>query len=316
MILVTGGTGFIGRALVRHLIDLGYPIRLLLRPSQDSPGLPLGVSLDVSISSLDDPRGLQSAMTDVDTIFHLASAEHHGASGDLLKIDIQGTESVVAAAADAGVERFIYLSHLGADRASAFPVMKSKAIAEEHIRRSGIPYTILRSGLVYGPGDSFTGGLAQMLHAVPWLFLVPGDGRSLVQPLWVEDLATCLAWAVEDQLTVDQTLELGGPEHITFFESVQSIMTALGLRRSLVSVKPPYLRAFTVLLEHILPGFPVSVYWLDYLAANHTCALDTIPRVFGLMPSRFSYRIDYLQNGNWSRHFWRTVLRRRSRLRS
>jgi NADH dehydrogenase len=316
MILITGGTGFIGSALVRQLIESEYSIRLLLRPSQDSPALPRSVPLDVAISSLDDPRGLKSAMADVDTVFHLAGAEHQGASRDLLKTDIQGTQAVVEAAAQAGVERFIYLSHLGADRASAFPVMKSKAIAEEHIRRSGIPYTIMRSGIVFGPGDSFTVGLAQMLNAIPWMFLVPGDGRSLVQPLWVEDLATCLAWAIEDPLTVDQTLEVGGPEHITFLESVQAIMQTLGVRRSLVSVRPPYLRAFTVLLEHILPGFPVSVFWLDYLAANHTCALDTVPRLFGLMPSRFSYRLEYLHNGNWSRHFWRTVFRRGSRRRS
>ena len=313
MILITGGTGFIGRVLVRHLTESGSDLRLLVRPSPDSPALPKGIPVDVSIASLNDERGLRSAMVGVETVFHLAGAEREGAGGDLLQTDIQGTKAVVQAASEAGVERFVYLSHLGADRASAFPVMKTKAIAEEHIRQSGIPYTILRTSIIYGPEDSFTVGLAQMLSAVPGLFLVPGDGRSLVQPLWVEDLATCLTWAIEDPLTVDQTFEVGGPEHITFLDAIQSVMGAIGVRRSLVSVRPPYLRAFTVLLDHLLPGFPVSVYWLDYLAANHTCALDTIPRVFGLMPSRFTYQLDYLHHGNWSRGFWRTIFRRKNR---
>ncbi|MDX1436865.1 MAG: NAD-dependent epimerase/dehydratase family protein [Anaerolineales bacterium] len=313
MILVTGGTGFIGRALVRHLTEAGYPIRLLLRPSPDSPAMPRGIPLDVSIASLTDTRGLRSAMVGVDTVFHLAGAENQGPAGDLLQTDIQGTQAVLEAASDAGIKRIIYLSHLGADRASAFPVMKTKAIAEEHIRQSGIPHTILRTSIVFGPEDSFTVGMAQMLSAIPGLFLVPGDGRSLIQPLWVEDLATCLTWAIEDPLTVGQTLEIGGPEHLTFLDALQLVMRALGLRRSLVSVRPPYLRAFTVLLDSLLPGLPVSVYWIDYLAANHTTSLDTIPRVFGLMPSRFSYRLEYLEAGNWSRSFWRTVFTRRRR---
>jgi uncharacterized protein YbjT (DUF2867 family) len=310
MILITGGTGFIGRALVRNLNDAGLPIRVLLRPSPETPSLPKGVAVEVAISSLNDPRGLRGAMVGVETIYHLAGAEHQGASGNLLGTDIQGTQALVDAAVDAGVRQIIFLSHLGADRASAYPVMKSKAIAEEHIRRSGLDFTILRSSLVFGPQDSFTVGLAQLLSAIPAIFLVPGDGRSLVQPIWIDDLVMCLAWVLEDRLTTNQTIEVGGPEHMTFLESIQTIMTAMGIQRTLVSVRPPYLRAMTVFLEHLLPGLPVSNYWLDYLAVNHTCALDTVPRIFGLMPSRFTYKLEYLKNGNWTRMFWRTVFRR------
>ena len=145
MILVTGGTGFIGKALVRHLSEAGYPIRLLIRPSKRSPDLPKGVPVEVAVSSLTDARGLRSAMVGVDTVYHLAGVEWHGARASLMDIDIQGTQTVSLAAREAGVQRLFFLSHLGADRASAYPVLKAKAIAEEYIRRSGISYTIVRS---------------------------------------------------------------------------------------------------------------------------------------------------------------------------
>jgi NADH dehydrogenase len=193
-ILVTGGTGFIGQALVRHLTDAGYHVRILLRASSQSPNLPRSVPVEVAVSSLADERGLRASMVGVDTVYHLAGAEWRGAYASLMEIDIQGTQNVVAAAADARVGRLFFVSHLGADRASAYPVLKAKAIAEEYIRRSGIDYTIMRAAIVYGRNDGFTTGLAQLLSSIPRFFLIPGDGESLLQPLWVEDLATCLTW--------------------------------------------------------------------------------------------------------------------------
>ena len=138
MILVTGGTGFIGKALIRHLVELGHPVRTLIRPAQRTPNLPRGVPVNVAVSSLSDERGLRAAMVGVDTIYHLAGGEWRGPRASLLEIDIQGTRAVVQAAEDAGVQRIFYVSHLGADRASAYPVLKAKGIAEEFIRRSSL----------------------------------------------------------------------------------------------------------------------------------------------------------------------------------
>lgn len=310
-ILVSGGTGFVGRVLIRHLTEAGQSVRVLIRPSPRSPNLPKGVPVEVALSGLNDPRGLRAAMVGINTVYHLAGVERRGAYADLMAVDIQGTQSVVQAAADAGVDRIFFLSHLGADRASAYPVFKAKAIAEEYIRRGGMDYTILRTALVFGPHDGFTTGLAQLLHAVPFLFLVPGDGDTLLQPLWVEDLATCMLWALEDDGTRNQMYSLGGPEYISFEEILELIMEKLNLRRRPVYVKPPYLRAFTVFLENLLPSLPVSVYWLDYLAANRTCSLDTIPRNFSLMPARMSHRLEYLRGVNWRRVLLRSIWQRR-----
>ena len=310
MILVTGGTGFIGRVLVRHLTEAGHPVRLLIRPSKQSPTLPRGVPVEVAVSTLTDARSIQSAMIDVDTVYHLAGVEWQGAHASLMNNDILGAQTVSRVAADTGVKRFFYLSHLGADRASAYPVLKAKAIAEENIRRSGVCHTIIRSAIVYGLNDHFTSGLARLLNAFPSFFLVPEEGNTLLQPIWVEDLVTCLVWALDSNLTENQTYSVGGPEYLTFTHIVQSVLNEIHLRRRLVHVFPPYLRAMTVLFEDMFPGSPISVYWLDYLATNRTCSLDTMTRVFNILPSRFDHRLDHLKETNWRGSLWRNLFRR------
>jgi uncharacterized protein YbjT (DUF2867 family) len=311
MILVSGGTGFIGQVLLRQLVEAGYEVRTLIRPSKNSPNLPKGVPVEVAVSSLVDERGLRGAMVGVDTIYHLAGGEWAGPRSSLMDIDIQGTRAVAKAALDAGVDRIIYLSHLGADRASAYPVLKAKAIAEEYLRRGSIDYTIFRSGIVYGPQDGFTTGLARLLSVSPF-FLTPGDGSTLLQPLWVEDLVTALIWSLDYPKTRNQTYEIGGPEYLTFHQIVDEINQVLGIRRRLIPMRQPYLRGLTIILDQILPGLPISVYWLDYLAANHTCSLDTLPNSFNLMPARFSQRLAYLKGDNWRQAMFKGLFRRRT----
>jgi NADH dehydrogenase len=249
-------------------------------------------------------------MVGVDIVYHLAGVEWHGAGASLMDIDIQGTQMVSQIAAEVGVERFFYLSHLGADRASAFPVLKAKAISEENIRRSGVRHTIIRSALVYGMNDHLTSGLARLLNALPSFFFVPEDGETLLQPIWVEDLVTCLLWSLDNNLTINQTYSIGGPEYLSFKHIVQSVLEQINLRRRLVSVFPPYLRGATVLFESMFPGLPVSVYWLDYLAVNRTCSIDVLPRVFNLLPSRFDHRLDHLKYIDWRTSLWRNLFRR------
>jgi uncharacterized protein YbjT (DUF2867 family) len=300
MILVTGGTGFVGKALIRHLVEAGYPVRTLIRPSSQSPNLPRGVAVDVAVSSLNDERGLRAAMVGVDTVFHLAGGEWHGPRASLMDIDIRGTRAVVNSAKDAGVDRLFYLSHLGADRASAYPVQKAKAIAEEFIRRSGLDYTILRTAILFGPNDGLTTGLKRILKASPFFFLCPGDGKVMLQPLWVEDLVTCLTWSLDDPETRNRIIDIGGPEYLPFQQIVELVMNEIQIRRIVLNVPFPYLRILTVVLESLFPNFPVSIYWLDYLAVNRTTALDTMPRVFNLMPSRMSQKLAYLNTSKTS----------------
>lgn len=299
MILVTGATGFIGRALIRHLSTTGQQVRVLLRPSPQSPRIPKGVPVEVAVVSLNDERGVRAALRGVDHIYHLASASTLGRRGNLLTTDIEGTRTLAQAARDAGIQRFIYLSHIGADRASAFPIQKAKGIAEEHIRRSGVPYTIIRSSVLFGPEDRFTNNLAGILRVVPFIFPIPSDGRSLIQPLWVEDLVTCLVWTLDNPETINQTYEVGGGEYFTLRQVLETLMDVTRRRRLLVPLPVPWMRALLVMVDSLVPNFNISTYWLDYVAVNRTCPVDNLPRTFGLMPARFAYRLDYLARKPW-----------------
>ncbi len=303
MILVTGGTGFIGQALIRQLTSLGYDVKTLIRPSKKTPNLPKGVPVNVVVASLTDIRGLRAAMSDVQTVIHLVTGENKGSKTDLLKVDIDSTRAISTAAADTGVERLIYLSHLGADRASAFPALKTKGISENYIKSSGLDYTIFRTSLVYGPSDHLTRGIKGLLQATPFVFLLPGDGTSLLQPIWIEDLIGCITGSLEDDNTRQKIYEVGGGEYLTIHEIVDAIRQKINLRKRIIHLHPAYLRFFTVLLENTFPSFPVSTFWLDYLSVNRTCSIDSLPREFGILPARFSQKIDYIKLGGNSSTF-------------
>jgi NADH dehydrogenase len=294
-ILLTGATGFIGKALTRHFFETDYQIRVLIQPTRKSPDLPKGIPVEAAVSGLNDPRGLRAALVGVDIIYHLASQEALGAKGNLLEVDIQGTKNLVEAAQESGVKRLFYLSHLGADRAAAYPVMTAKAIAEDHIQKSDLDYTILRTGIVYGPNDRFTTTLSALIRAIPLVFPLPDNGETLLQPLWIEDLANILTWSLDNPKTKREIFEIGGPEQLSFKDIIITMLDVMGLHRYIVSLNTPLIRGATVFADYLNLDIPTNIFWLDYLATNRTCSLNTVPHVFNLLPSHFSKRIEYLR---------------------
>lgn len=293
MILVTGGTGFIGRNLVRTLVESGYQVRILLRPSKRSPKLPTGISVEVAVSSLSDERGLRAAMKGVNTVFHLAGAEGSGAHGDLNAVDIEGTAGVVRSAEQAGIEHLIMVSHLGASRQSAYSVLKAKGIAENWIQNGSIPYTILRTEAVFGPGDHFTVPIHKLLKSSP-LFFIPGDGSARLQPISVKDLVTCLLLTLENPKMVNRIIPVGGGEILSYMEIVTAVMQATRKKKPIIQITPGYLRTVAMWIDQLNPRFPMSIYWLDALAEDRTCPTDALPREFGIIPMRFMQNLDYL----------------------
>jgi NADH dehydrogenase len=295
MILVTGGTGFIGKQLIQTLVDSGRQVRVLLKPSKISPNFPKGISVEVAVSSLTDEKNLRAALKGVEQIYHLAGVERYGQKGNLNQVEVEGTRTLLRAAKNMPVSRLIYVSHLGADRGSAYPVFKAKGIAENEIINSGIPYTILRVSALFGEGDQFTLPLKKLLRISPGFFLLPAGGENLLQPLWIKDFVTCLQLTLDDVTKINRVISLGGIETFTYREIVQILMSYSGIKRFLIKVSPQFLRTLTLLIDGIYPRFPVSIFWLDQIAENRITALDTVPREFGLMPSRFKNQLEYLK---------------------
>lgn len=312
MILVTGATGFVGRRLLPVLVETGEEVRILLRPRRSSPELPRGEEFDVALASLSDPRGVRAAMVGVHKVIHLASAERQGSEEALTDTDVEGTENLAEAAAEVGVEYFVYMSHLGASRSSAYPLLRAKAAAEEHIRRSEVPHLVLRSGPLFGDGDRFTCALAMVMAASPGLLPIPGDGSVPLQPLWIEDLATALEWILDERERPQGIHEIGGPEFLTLAEIVEMVGSAAGLNRTPLPIRPPYLRGVLWLLQALLPNPPVTTLTVDYLAAPRTASLDSMPRLVGLQPARMERHLDYLRGVSWLGRFVRSQWQARS----
>ena len=311
MILITGATGFTGRHLLRRLRQEGEQPRILLKPSRKDPALPRGQGVEAALTSLADSRGVRAAMVGIDTVIHLASAEHRGAEVDLLHTDVQGTRNLAEAAADVGVRQLIFISHVGANRSSAYPVLRAKALAEEAIQSSGVPHTIFRTGALFGRGDHLTESLALASAVSPLVFFLPGDGGVLLHPLWVDDLITLILWTMADPPRGGHVHEIGGPEYLTADLLAREVMAAASITRLLNHMRPPYLRATWSVMARLLPAWPLRDFWIDYLAANRTAELNTLPSRFGLQPARLEAHLDHIRGRNWTWEFVRRLFARR-----
>jgi NADH dehydrogenase len=135
------------------------------------------------------------------------------------------------------------------------------------------------------------------MQAIPFIFLLPGDGSNVIQPIWIEDLVGCITSSLDDQKTRNKVYEIGGGEYMSIQEIVQIVKQKIGLKKRIITIHPAYLRFFTVIMENAFPSFPVSTFWLDYLSANRTCTIDSLPREFGILPARFAQKIGYLKPG-------------------
>jgi uncharacterized protein YbjT (DUF2867 family) len=291
MILITGATGLVGRQLVPHLMAGGWPVRVLVqsRRGRRLPRLPWPDELDVEtvIGDLADQTSLHQAMQGVHTVFHLASAQWWGTRRDLEQVDIQGTRNVIAAARSARIGRLYYLSQLGAEPASAYTLLRIKGQAEGLIRNSGVAYTILRCGVIFGPEDRFVNSMAMLLRTNPVFYLQPGHGDGLLHPLYVMDLVKALANSLESIDLVDATIEIGGGEYLTYHEMIRTVMRVSGAQRMIVNVPPYLLRNVNRVISRVVRRWPMTPQWFDILASNRTAQLGNLYHYCGVRPVRF-----------------------------
>jgi uncharacterized protein YbjT (DUF2867 family) len=311
MILVTGATGFIGRHLIERLMADGRRIRCLL-PEDKLKDLPWQDAPEIIVGNLLDEEVLFRATTGVHTIIHLQSAQWWGQPRDLERIELVGTRNLIAAARAARVGRIITVSQLGASSSSAYMLLRIKGMMEELIRSSGLAYTIVRSGVVFGKDDSFVNHIAMMLQASPLVYLMPGRGEVVLQPIYIDDLVEALVRSLEAIEIVDSTVEIGGPEYITLEDMIRTVMRVSNTYRTIVPIPPYALRWLTSGYNRIFPRALMTPQWLDILATNRTAPLGNTFNYFGIHPRRFEDTlVTYLPG---QRYWWpmvRYTLRRR-----
>jgi uncharacterized protein YbjT (DUF2867 family) len=291
MILITGATGLVGRQLVPQLVGAGWPVRVIVTPRRGGrpPRLPWphDLPVEVVVGDLDDQASLHEAMQGVHSVFHMASAQWWGSRRDLERVDIQGTRNLVAAARSARIGRLYYLSQLGAEPSSAYTLMRIKGVAEGLIRNSGVAYTVMRCGVIFGPEDRFVNGIAMLLRTNPFFFLQSGHGDSLLHPLYVLDLVQALANSLENIDLVDTTIEIGGGEYLTYNEMIRTVMRVSGAHRMIVTVPPYLLRSSNRLVSRVVRRWPMTPQWFDILASNRTAQLGNLYDYCGVRPVRF-----------------------------
>lgn len=315
MILVTGGTGHIGRHVVTALQAAGRPVRLLL-PENRQRRLPWpeDATPDIVTGDILDDEALFRAVTGAHVVIHLENAQWWGRPRELERVELVGTRKLIEAARAARVGRIITLSHLGASPASAFTLLRIKGTLEEQIRASGLAYTIIRSGPVFGPQDAFINHIAMMLSVSPGVFLMPGQGEVVVHPIFIDDIVTAITRSLDLIDTVDRTIEIGGPEYVTLLDLLRTVMRVSGQQRLILPLPPYALRPLVSLYSRVFSRSLMTQQWLDLLAANRTAALGNTYEVFGVRPRRFEDTlVTYLPQRRHLLAALRTSVKRRPR---
>ena len=282
MIFVSGGTGFIGSHCVKRLIGAGHRLRLL---SFKGPGLATDLPANQAeyvIGSVTDPASLKGKMEGCEVAVNFVGIIVQVREATFERIHVQGVQNLLEEAKRAGVKRFIHISALGTSDKPVSEYFRTKWQAEQLIKTSAVPYVILRPSLVFGPEDQFFNKLKPMLYSpiVPVL----GDGKSRFQPIWVEDVASCIVKSVEDEKPLNGIWEIAGPEQLTFDELLDQMADVLNLApRIKVHVPIGAVKPVAQLLES-LPKPPLTTDQLKMLSINNVTATNAITEVFGIQP--------------------------------
>lgn len=239
MILLTGGSGTIGRALLRRLVASRTPVRCLVR---DPKGLgPDRVRVQIVLGDLADPSSFRNALRGVDTVVHLAASIRDQPKASIEELNAMATLRLVRAAERSGVKRFHFVSAIGASLQSPTRFFRSKALARQAVESADLATTVFAPSIVYTPGDPWLTLLERfaLLPVVP----VAGAGKARFQPIWAEDVADCLVAALERPGTEERTeFDLAGPEALSYDELVHAALRPAGRNRRLVHVPMPVVR--------------------------------------------------------------------------
>jgi NADH dehydrogenase len=271
-VLVTGGTGFVGPHVVHALRAQDMPVRALVRNASRGTRL-ANWGAELAVGDVTDSASLRTACEGVDAVVHLV-AIIKGRPEDFERVMVEGTRNVVAAAQAAGVRRFVLASALGLDERTkdAVPYFAAKWQMEQAVQEAGFEYVILRPSFVFGRDGGVLPTFVRLARFSPVTPIV-GPGTQRLQPIWIEDLAQYYSLALTEPAAANRTIELGGPDAVTWNEFWQRLKRVLGKRRPSVHVPFAVMRAQATVTER-LPGAPVTRDQLTMLALGDNVVAD------------------------------------------
>jgi uncharacterized protein YbjT (DUF2867 family) len=284
MILVTGGTGFVGTKIVHALRAEDRPVRVLARNPKEAETL-ANWGCQIAEGDMTDAETLRRAVAGCETVIDLV-AIISGSRQNFERIMIQGTRDLVAAAKEASAKRFVLMSALGVSERSKdlTPYYHAKWEEEQAVKASGLDYTIFRPSFIFGGGG---GSLPIYIRQVRWspVVTVIGDGTRRLQPIWVDDVASFFVKSLSLTGAVNRTFEVAGPDVVTWDELYERIRRVLGKRRRKVHMPYGLVRAGAAVVERLPGDFPLSrdaVTMLEF--EDNVTDIGPAVATFGIQP--------------------------------
>ena len=249
-VLVTGGTGFVGPHVVHAIAQAGHDLKLLVRDStrsRDLPGQPV-------VGEMTNPVSLRTAVEEVDAVVHLV-AIRQGRRQQFETVMEQGTRDLVAAAKEAGVRHFVLMSALGTseDTKDLVPYYHAKWEMEQAVEGSGLDHVIFRPSFVFGQDGGILPTFRKLAKLTP-VTPVIGSGEQQIQPIWIDDVASYFAAALDRPEARNKTFELGGPDAVSWNELWRRLRATVGIRRRPTLHVPVGLMRVNALVTERLPG--------------------------------------------------------------
>lgn len=281
---ILGGSGFVGQALAARLAADGHRVRVWTRRRERHRELLVLPELELVEGDVYQPDFLREQFAGLDAVVNLVGIlNESGRSGrGFFRAHAELPERVVEAMRGVGVNRLLHMSALNATAQAPSHYLRSKAVGEEAVRRSGLRWTIFRPSVIFGPRDSFVNRFAALLRLMPGVFpLACPDAR--LQPVYIGDVVHAYAQALTDERTVGQQYNLCGPEACTLREIVTRIAGWTGRRVRIIGLNRMLSFAQALVME-FAPGKPFSLDNYRSLQLDSVCP-GPFPAIFGLEPA-------------------------------
>jgi len=286
-VFLTGATGFVGRNMLQRLLAEGHSVRVLVRELEKANAL-LRDRVELLAGDVVEGVGLEEGMQGCDAVIHLVGIIVEKGKNTFERVHHLGTRNVVEAAKRAGIRRFIQMSALGARAGGVAAYQTTKWKGEEEVRKSGIPYCILRPSLIFGEGDGFVTQMMETMRSTPFFRPVPGDGEPKFRPIFIGDVTTCFAHALTTEAATNQTIALGGADELSLNQVLAEIARCAGVRKPAIHIPLPLMFPGARIAQALLRNPPVTVDQLRMLQEGSTCDIGPMARIFAVTPQGFS----------------------------